>query len=179
MFKKTIFLILVGAGFLLWVGCSDSGSGDSNKSRSGKSGSSQASKSSASTSTSASAPRGAGGASLFRLPMVDGRPVTVKTPAALYFFTTWCGYCSQALPQIKAAAEQAVKRGWRVYGIDVNEGPEKVGPYVQRNQINFPVLLDQQGAVSRQYGIAGYPTFILIDENANIVYQGHQLPRNF
>lgn len=170
MFRKAFFIVLAGAAALLWVGCSDSGSGDSGKSQGGKSGTAQA---------RPSAPRGTGGASLFRLPMVDGRPVTVKTPAALYFFTTWCGYCSQALPQIKAVAEQATRRGWKVYGIDVNEGPDRVGPYVQRNQINFPVLLDQEGAVARQYGVAGYPTFVLIDENANIVYQGHQLPRNF
>ncbi len=122
---------------------------------------------------------GESGAALFRLPMTDGTAVTVKTPAALFFFTTWCGYCKQAMPEINRLAARARTGGMRVYGIDVNENPAQVDGFIRQYQPNFPVLVDQQGDVARKYGIRGYPTFIVIDQNANIIYNGHEVPRNF
>lgn len=122
---------------------------------------------------------GAGAASLFRLPTVDGRSVTVKTPAALYFFTTWCQFCRRAHPEIAAAAESARAKGWHVYGIDVGERPDIVANYIQRYQPRYPVLLDQNSLVANQYNVPGYPTFILIDNDANIVYNGHSVPKGF
>ena len=118
-----------------------------------------------------------GGASLFRLP--DGRLVTVKTPAALYFFTTWCGYCRSRYPEIQAAAERAKAKGWRVYGIDVGERQSVVADYVQQYRPRYPVLLDQHEDVAQRYGVNGYPQFVLVDSNANIVYNSHSLPKNF
>ncbi len=120
-----------------------------------------------------------GGANLFRLPMSDGQPVTVRSPAVLFFFTSWCGYCKQVMPEFKQIAARARAQGWRVYGIDVGEGPQKANQVIQQFQPNFPVLLDQQSLVARQYRLEGYPTFIMVDENANIVYNGHEPPRNF
>jgi thiol-disulfide isomerase/thioredoxin len=122
---------------------------------------------------------GAGVASLFRLPAVDGRPVTVRTPAALYFFTTWCEYCRRAHPEIQAAAERAQAKGWRLYGIDVGERPDVVNAYIQRYHPRYPILLDQNSRVANQYKVPGYPTFILIDKDANIVYNGHSIPKGF
>lgn len=120
-----------------------------------------------------------GGASLFRLNDVTGRPVTVKTPAALFFFTSWCGYCKQVMPELKVLVDQARRRGWYVYGVDVKEGPAQMQGFIQQYQPNFPILLDQQGAIANRYGVTGYPTFIMIDQNANIIYRDHSLPRRF
>jgi thiol-disulfide isomerase/thioredoxin len=129
-----------------------------------------------------SAPRsvsGVNGASLFRLPMVDGRPVTVRSPAILFFFTSWCGYCKQVMPEFKNLTQRARNQGWRVYGIDVGEGAAKANSVIQQFQPNFPVLLDQQSLVGHQYNLEGYPTFVVIDESGSITYNGHTLPPGF
>lgn len=119
-----------------------------------------------------------GGADLFRLSTFEGQPVTVKTPAALFFFTSWCGYCKQVMPQIKQLAERARQRGWAVYGINVREGQSQVAPFVRDYQPNFPILMDTQGLVANQYRVSGYPTFVVIDQNANIIYNDHSVPSN-
>lgn len=121
----------------------------------------------------------AGGIGLFRLPMTDGHMVTVKTPAALFFYTTWCGYCKQAMPEIKRLAGQARNKGWWVYGVDVGESAAQAQGFIQTYQPNFPILVDQNSLVANQYGITGYPTFILIDRNGNVAYRGHEVPKNF
>jgi thiol-disulfide isomerase/thioredoxin len=165
----TVVLAAFGLFAVLSSGCSDSPPPAARK---------QAFQREADAGRPASSP-GAGNASLFRLPAIDGKPVTVKTPAALYFFTTWCQYCRQAYPDIQAAADRAKAKGWRVYGIDVGERPEAVANYIQQYRPHYPVLLDQNSLVANQYNVPGYPTFILIDKNANIVYNSHAVPGDF
>ncbi|MDR1612402.1 MAG: redoxin domain-containing protein [Planctomycetota bacterium] len=116
------------------------------------------------------------GSPLFSLPAVDGRGITVRGPAALFFFTTWCGYCKQAMPNVNRMADAARRRGWQVYGIDVNESPAQVQGFVQAYRPNFPVLLDQSGQVGSRFGVIGYPTFVVLDAGGRVAYQGHDLP---
>ena len=171
-------LLVVG---LAVAGCAGWG-GSSSKKKSNYEQSSSSSSRGGRQTTGTSAPRsvrGVDGANLFRLPMVDGQPVTVRSPAILFFFTSWCGYCKQVMPEFKNLAQRARNQGWRVYGIDVGEGPAKANSVIQQYQPNFPVLLDQQSLVARQYKLEGYPTFVVIDENGQIVYDGHDLPPGF
>ena len=106
-------------------------------------------------------------------------PFTISFSVALFFFTSWCGYCKQAMPEVQRLANQAQAKGWRVYGIDVNETPDKAEWFVQNYRPNFPVLLDQSGQIASQYGVNGFPTFTLIDADGRVVYNAHELPRNF
>lgn len=126
-----------------------------------------------------SAQRPAAGPVAFQAPTVDGRMATVRGPTALFFFTSWCGYCKQAMPEVNRLASQAQARGWRVYGVNVNEPPDKAQWFVQNFRPNFPVLLDSNGQVAAQYGVKGFPTFTLIDANGRVTYNAHELPRSF
>lgn len=175
MAKKTLFAAMVVAGLAL-AGCFGGWGGSSSKRDSVYD---REPARSAPAQPAPSAARGAAGSSLFRLPMADGQPVTVRAPAMLFFFTSWCGYCKQVMPQFRNIVESARRQGWRIYGIDVGEGPQKANEFIQQFNPNFPVLVDQQSMVARRYGIEGYPTFVVIDENANIIYKAHELPTGF
>ena len=48
-------------------------------------------------------------------------------------------------------------------------GDRVVRPYVTAKKITFPMALDQQMVVSRQYGIVSLPTTILIDPQGIII----------
>lgn len=121
----------------------------------------------------------AAGPLAFQAPALDGRTVSVRGPAALFFFTTWCGYCKQVMPEVQRLAGMGQARGWRVYGVDVNETPDKAQWFVQNYQPNFPILLDQSGQIAAQYRVRGFPTFILIDASGKIIYDAHEPPRGF
>ena len=116
---------------------------------------------------------------LFRLPALDGRSVAVRGPVALFFFTSWCGYCKQVMPECNRMAIQARDRGWRVYGINVSETPDKAEWFVQSYRPDFPVLLDQSGQVTSQHGVTGLPTFVLVNADGRMTYKAHELPRRF
>jgi peroxiredoxin len=83
------------------------------------------------------------------------------------------------MPDVKRLADQAHRQGWRVYGINVSESADKAQWFVQNYQTNFPVLLDQSGRVADQFGLVGFPTFILLDQNGRTIYDGHTIPQNF
>lgn len=182
MTRKSVITLLVMASLTL-AGCIGGwGGSSSSKDSAYSTPSSSGSRGGSRGGSQGSAPHavlGQGGSNLFRLPMSDGQPVTVKSPAVLFFFTSWCGYCKQVMPEFKQMTSRARSQGWRVYGIMVGEGSAQANGFINQYQPNFPVLLDQQSLVARQYGVKGYPTFVIIDDNANIIYNAHELPRSF
>lgn len=171
--RSALFAALLGI-CVLWAGCDDGATGGSSNRGGGTSSPSRRPESSG----GAVPPRTAG-QSLFRLPASDGNAVTVQAPAALFFYTSWCGYCKRVLPEVNRLTGVARSKGWRVYGVQVAEGPAQVNGFIQQYNPSFPVLMDQQSIVANQYGVKGYPTFVLIDANGRVVYNAHEPPRGF
>ena len=50
-----------------------------------------------------------------------------------------------------------------VLGVDVEEAPETVAPFVAEVGMTYPVLLDAQGSVMKVFRISGLPMSLLID----------------
>jgi cytochrome c biogenesis protein CcmG/thiol:disulfide interchange protein DsbE len=54
--------------------------------------------------------------------------------------------------------------------ISEDEHPEKVGPWVEKRGLTFPVLLDARGQVGGDLGITGYPETFIVDRAGRIVH---------
>lgn len=52
---------------------------------------------------------------------------------------------------------------FRMVSILYQDAPPAAAQYVNEGGFNFPVLLDPDGAVARQYGVTGVPETYLID----------------
>jgi peroxiredoxin len=112
----------------------------------------------------------------FTLPSIDGANVSLddvlgKKLVLLDFSATWCHYCEEALPKLQkidAAHSDKVK----LLTIDEQEPLEDVKADAAKKGIKHTVLLDADGVVEKQYGVDGYPTFVLIGLNRNILYYG-------
>lgn len=118
-------------------------------------------------------------ATLFSLPNVNNQMEAIRGPAVLFFFTSWCGFCKDVLPEFNQLAGRARSQGWQVYGIMVGEGVAQANGYVNQYRPNFPVLLDQQNSIAGRYGVRGYPTFVIVNGNGTVQYNANELPRNF
>jgi len=80
----------------------------------------------------------------------------------LNFWATWCGPCKEEMPSLQALhAYDPLKPV--VIGVNVKETASTVRRFVQAQQLDFPVVLDPQGELARQWGVRIYPTTILID----------------
>lgn len=77
-----------------------------------------------------------------------------------------CGWCKIALDQFNKPNFEFVENLVPLY-INPVDSKEKMEKYMSRIEIPFPVLIDAQ-ELGKAYGVNGYPTFFLIDENGKI-----------
>lgn len=70
----------------------------------------------------------------------------------VFFFTTWCPYCSAEAPYIEKEIWQKYKgKGVQVLAIDVMENKKLVEQMSKRFKWTFPVLLDIDGKVTKKF----------------------------
>lgn len=115
----------------------------------------------------ASAPAPGKPAPDFTLPQLDGPPVRLADlrgrVVVLNFWASWCIPCREETPALKAFYQQY---GDRVafYAINVAEPVDTVRAFLAEFGATYPVLLDRDKTVYRQYRVTGYPETFWIDE---------------
>jgi DsbE subfamily thiol:disulfide oxidoreductase len=107
----------------------------------------------------------------FALTTLEGEKFQLSTqrgtPVVLNFWATWCPPCRAELPELKAASERYADQV-AIVGINQAEAPATVAKFAQDVGLTFRVPLDQQGAVSRVYGVRSLPTTFFIDRSGII-----------
>jgi peroxiredoxin len=108
-----------------------------------------------------------------RLRAPDGKPVALADfrgrPVLLNFFATWCGPCRVEMPHLEAAWKERTADGLVVLGVDVQEAPAVVPPFLDSLGLTFPVVVDADGEVSTAYRISILPTSYFIDRDGVVV----------
>jgi thiol-disulfide isomerase/thioredoxin len=88
------------------------------------------------------------------------------------FWATWCPPCLEEMPSIQRLADRMQGRPFAVVTVNVAEAERRVANNVKRLGLDFPVLLDADGAVFRAWGGKGLPTTALVDRDGAIRYLG-------
>lgn len=84
------------------------------------------------------------------------------------FWATWCPPCRAEMPGLNRFYETHKDEGLVVLAINGQENEATVRPFIEANNFTFPVLLDLQGSVARQYTTRSFPTTFIIDRNGII-----------
>jgi len=118
-------------------------------------------------------PQPAGGTSAgstapdFTLQDLDGRSVTLGElrgqVVLIDFWATWCTPCKHEMPHLQDMYERYRDRGFTVLAVDVGESANQARPFIEGEGYTFPVLLDSQSKVFRQYGVRALPTVFVVD----------------
>ncbi|MFC1465797.1 MAG: redoxin domain-containing protein [Candidatus Brachytrichaceae bacterium NZ_4S206] len=103
----------------------------------------------------------------FTLPDLDGRPTTLSQfrgrIVVLNFWASWCPSCRAEARDFGDFARQYRDRGVTVVGVNLREDAATVRNFAESNGMDYPLLLDADGAVGRMYEVVGIPTTIVID----------------
>ena len=86
------------------------------------------------------------------------------------FFATWCPPCIQEIPTLIALQESYKSKGFSVIAFSVDEGD--LGPLeklIDKNNINYPVLLADSDVTRSFGGVAGIPVVFLVNRKGEIV----------
>jgi thiol-disulfide isomerase/thioredoxin len=109
----------------------------------------------------------------FELKDLSGQRITLDSlkghPVMLDFWATWCGPCRISIPLVKKFYEAHKDEGLKVIGMNVDEDPSGVLPFVKQFQIPYPVVFAGASSASEEYAVEGIPTFIFIDAQGRIV----------
>jgi peroxiredoxin len=117
------------------------------------------------------------GASDFTARDIDGNTVKLSTylgkqAVLLDFCATWCEPCVAEFPHLRRLYEQNKAKGFVVLGVAM-DGPDTVAAvpaFARRNQLNFPVLTDEDSHIAALYNPKkSAPLSVLIDKQGRVV----------
>jgi peroxiredoxin len=87
----------------------------------------------------------------------------------LDFWATWCCPCKVEIPWFMEFEQQYKDRGFAVLGVSMDEGGwTEVKPYVEKQKINYRILLGNDQVGEAYGGVDSLPTTFLIDRDGRI-----------
>ena len=111
--------------------------------------------------------------------VMDARAAAGLPPVRLLIvdlFATWCPPCQQETPILRAFDRAYRERGLQIIGISVQELQGSVAAYAERYGLEYPIVMDADGALFRAASAGGLPTKILLDPSGRVLAV---LPRPF
>ena len=89
------------------------------------------------------------------------------------FWATWCAPCKEEMPSMQALYDKLNKKYPNQFemlavNIDTQDVPLTVQMYVLDLKLNFPILLDTNGAIKTKYNTTGVPETFIVDKNGKI-----------
>ena len=90
----------------------------------------------------------------------------------LSFWASWCQPCRQEMPYLAQLWERHKDRGFQVLAINVDEDIELAREFARQFELPFPLLRDQERAISALYRVPGFPTHYIVDRRGHIRFSG-------
>lgn len=112
------------------------------------------------------------------LETLDGKQVNLSDlkgkGVLINFWATSCTYCLDEMPAIEKQYQKYKDQGIEVLGVNIRENYATVSGYVRRLGVNFPILMDRSGEITKQYQVGPLPhsLFISSDGKVNSIYIG-------
>lgn len=109
----------------------------------------------------------------FRMVTTDGSELTLSSMrgsvVVLDFWGTWALGCKQSGPELQGLHERMKDRGVRVIGIASKERNEEKAASTFKERGQAYTLVTQGGAVASAYGVATFPTVVVVGRAGEIL----------
>jgi thiol-disulfide isomerase/thioredoxin len=92
----------------------------------------------------------------------------------LNFWATWCPPCVEELPSLNRLQARYAGQDLLVVSIDFRETPQEMADFLTGTPVDFPVLMDQDGRVSLDWGVFSFPSSFIIDRQGQIRYAANR-----
>ncbi|WP_404399486.1 protein disulfide oxidoreductase [Idiomarina seosinensis] len=94
---------------------------------------------------------------------LTGEPIDIiemsrKEPVLLYFWATWCPYCSVVSPMVSSLADEHA-----VVSVAFSSGPDaQVKDYLSEHDYRFVTVNDETGILAKRWGVSVTPTIVIV-----------------
>jgi len=86
------------------------------------------------------------------------------------FWATWCAPCRAQSKILEELLPEYADSPVQFLSVDVGESAERVGKFVERNHVSYPVWLDQSERLANALEIIGLPTIMIIGREKEIEF---------
>ncbi|MGE5675839.1 MAG: TlpA family protein disulfide reductase [Mycobacterium leprae] len=104
----------------------------------------------------------------FELKTVDGQSMKLSDlkgkAVILNFFATWCPSCKEETPLLQQTYQDN-QRNLVVLAVDLDESDVAIKAYQTGYHVTYPIVIDKNDRVMKQYDIVPLPTTYFIDKN--------------
>lgn len=109
----------------------------------------------------------------FKLPLLGGGEFDSASlagkPLVLTFWASWCGPCRKEMPALNELYAQYKAQGFTVIGVNTDKTPAQAKAFLQGTPVDFPILLDPDGAMMSKFDAYSLPTAFWIGADGVIV----------
>lgn len=86
------------------------------------------------------------------------------------FWATWCPPCRKEIPFLDKLQEKYRDKGFVVVGVSMDEGGEKlVAKFMEKQKVNYPVILGDTDLARGFGGVIGVPASFLVDRQGELI----------
>jgi len=86
------------------------------------------------------------------------------------FWATWCERCRDELASIQALQQRLAGRPFVILLVNYGESRARVGEFVKRESISFPILLDPNQEAPRAWRVRVLPSSFLVAPDGRVRY---------
>jgi len=86
------------------------------------------------------------------------------------FWATWCPPCVQEIPSLNRMREKMQGTPFELISVNYAESPTTIKEFLNKVDVNFPVLLDETGKVSVHWKVIAFPSTFVIGPDGKIHY---------
>ena len=107
----------------------------------------------------------------FTLKDLQGKEWTLKSlkgkVVLVNFWATWCPPCRRELPDLQELSTSFKDKGLVVLGI-TDEDVSKVQPFVTKQGLTYPILLDAGRKVNKEFNVLGIPRTVIYNRQGHL-----------
>lgn len=105
----------------------------------------------------------------------DGETYTLSAQrgkvVVLSFWATWCPPCRFEMPSLNRSWLALKDEGFMFLGVNVGEDADTVFEFTGEYPVTFPLPLDREAKVIKNYSVIGLPTTYVIDANGMVTHR--------
>lgn len=85
-------------------------------------------------------------------------------PILVHFWATWCKVC-----KLEESSINSIAKDYPVITLASQSGGfSEVKKFKAEHGLSFPVIVDQSGILAKEWGVVGFPSSFIVDENNDI-----------
>jgi len=86
------------------------------------------------------------------------------------FWATWCPPCVEEIPSLNRLKHKMQGKPFDLISINYAEDKQTILDFLKNVDVDFPVLVDQDGNFAKQWNVITYPSTFVIDTHGKIIY---------